>query len=150
MTLTVPGSPTPHYIRRKSMILIVPGSSPSLYKEVEDLNGPGPLPSLECLEIDHEASRATFGCVAGSLREAENQMPSQRKSIILIVPGFLLLTSLCMQIDDFNCPGLPPPLRPSLYKEINDFNCPGLPHPSLCKQIDDFNCSGLPPPLIIL
>ena len=45
MVLIVPGPPTPHYIR-KSMILIVPGS----------------LPSLECLEIDPEASRATFGC----------------------------------------------------------------------------------------
>ena len=57
MVLIVPGPPTPHYIR-KSMILIVPGS----------------LPSLECLEIDPEASRATFGCgkLAGSLRDAGN------------------------------------------------------------------------------
>ena len=148
MTLTVPGS-HPHY-QKEINDLNCPGLlPPSLYKEVEDWNGPGPLPSLECLEIDHEASRATFGCVAGSLREAGNHMPSQRKSIVLIVPGFLL-TSLCMQIDDFNCPGLPPPLRPSLYKEINDFNCPRLPHPSLYRQIDDSNCPGLPPPLIIL
>ena len=60
-----PGLPIPYYLR-KSMTLTVPGS-------------------LECLEIDPEASRATFSC--GKLAGSGKSATVTKETNDLIVPG---------------------------------------------------------------
>ena len=64
--------------------------------------------SLECLEIDPEASRATFSC--GKLAGSGKSATVTKETNDLIVPGNPHPSLYYKETNDINCPGLLPPL----------------------------------------